>query len=118
MINAPEKTPRRPKKPPGKLLIWGLSCTAFSYGMINGGDIDLILDEQSKNYRPFGEIAMSMGMLTHEQVDGLHQVQQMRATVEVAEALALSGVCPTDQIMTQLGRFFSRQEVSPVTAQG
>jgi hypothetical protein len=94
-----------------------IGSLAFSYGMINGGDIDVILDEQRADHRPFGEIAMSMGMLTREQVDSLVQVQQMRATVETAEALVLSGICTIDEMMTQLGRFFSQREVPAVGAQ-
>jgi hypothetical protein len=80
---------------------------AFSYGMITGGDIDTILDEQRRNYRPFGEIAMGLGMLTRTQVDSLLRVQEMRAAVETAEALALAGVCSMDDIMSHLGRFFT-----------
>jgi hypothetical protein len=92
-----------------------IGSIAFGHGMIGGGDIDVILDEQRKDYRPFGEIAMSMGMLTRNQVDALLRVQQMRGAVETAEALALSGICLIDDITTQLGRFFSQQERSPVS---
>lgn len=95
-----------------------IGSIAFSYGMITGGDIDLILDEQRKDHRRFGEIAMSTGMLTREQVNILLQVQQMRAAVETAEALALSGICTIDEMKTQLGRFFSTRSVSPVCHEG
>jgi len=91
-----------------------IGSIAFSYGMITGGDIDVILDEQRSDYRPFGEIAMSMGMLTREQVDALLHVQQMRSAVETAEALVLSGMCETDKMRAQLGKFFLQQRMSPV----
>ncbi len=83
-----------------------IGSIAFSYGMITGGDIDVILDEQRKNYRPFGEIAMEMGMLTRSQLDALLHVQQMRGATETAEALALSGACPVDELLAMLGKFF------------
>lgn len=92
-----------------------IGSIAFSYGMITGGDIDVILDEQRKNYRPFGEIAMEMGMLTRGQLDALLRVQQMRGATETAEALALSGACPVDELMAALGRFFCESK-SLVTA--
>lgn len=93
-----------------------LGSIAFSYGMITGGDIDVILDEQRRDYRPFGKIAMEMGMLTRQQVETLLRIQQMREAVETAEALALSGVCPIDEVMSQLGRFFAAQAAAPLCA--
>ncbi len=84
-----------------------IGSIAFSHGMISGGDIDLILDEQRRDYRPFGEIAMSMGMLKGDQVDALLRVQQMRAAVETAEALALAEMCSIQEVASQLGAFFS-----------
>lgn len=83
-----------------------IGSIAFSHGMITGGDIDVILDEQRRRYRPFGEIAMEMGMLRREQVEALLLVQQMRAAVETAEALALSGFCSVEEVRSELGRFF------------
>ncbi|MBN2563154.1 MAG: hypothetical protein JXQ75_19705 [Phycisphaerae bacterium] len=91
-----------------------IGSIAFSYGMITGGDIDLILDEQRNNYKPFGEIAMDKGMLTQEQVEALLQVQQMRAAMHVAEALALSRISSIEQMMAELSQFFSQQRLSPV----
>ena len=82
-----------------------LGVIAFRYGMITGGDIDDILDTQRRDDRPFGEIAVERGLLTHEQVRTLLFVQQMRAATETAEALALAGVCETEEVMAQLGRF-------------
>ena len=89
-----------------------IGAIAFSYGMISGGDIDVVLEQQRKNHRPFGELAMSMGMLTLEQVNTLLRVQEMRGAIEVAQALALSGICAVDEMMLQLGRFFSQRHAS------
>lgn len=89
-----------------------IGSIAFSHGMITGGDIDVILDEQRNRYRPFGEIAMEMGMLRRDQVEALLLIQQMRAALETAEALALSGFCSIEEARSELGRFFD----TPITA--
>jgi hypothetical protein len=93
-----------------------IGLIAFSFGMINGADIDLILDQQRRDYRPFGQIAMEMGMLTRQQVQTLLRVQQVRGATETAEALVLSGVCPMDSLMNQLGKFFMAKAESPLAA--
>lgn len=85
-----------------------IGLIAFGYGMISGGDIDEILDEQQPGGDRFGEIAVRKGVLTQEQVDTLLSVQQMRAATETAEALALSGVCGMEQVVSLLGRFLSQ----------
>jgi chorismate-pyruvate lyase len=105
--------------------LWGLlrstpepiGSIAFSHGLITCGDIDIILDQQRLCHRPFGEIAMEMGMLTRKQVEALLMVQQTRAAVEIAEALALAGICALDEMKTQLGRFFTNQAASAVACE-
>lgn len=84
-----------------------IGLIAFKYGLVTTGDIDMILDEQRKNRRPFGEIAIEMGVITKPQLKALLKVQQMRAATEIAEALALSGVQPVEEVMIRLGEFLS-----------
>ncbi len=92
-----------------------IGSIAFKYGLIASGDIDLILDHQRKNHRPFGMIAIELGILTKVQLKALLKVQQMRAAVEIAEALALAGIQPVEQIMTNLGEFMCQfAEPQPV----
>ena len=88
-----------------------IGAIAFRYGMITGSDIDLVLEEQRRHYRRFGETAMNMGMLTPTQVEALVQIQQLRLVTETAEALALAGICPLDRVMTELGRFLAQREL-------
>jgi hypothetical protein len=95
-----------------------IGSIAFGYGLISGSDIDDILDEQREKYRPFGEIAVSRSLLTQRQVDMLLLVQHLRAATEIAEALALAGVCPVEQIMSALGRFLARAETPALCAAG
>lgn len=87
---------------------------AFSYGMISGSDIDLVLDEQQRDYRRFGEIATSMGMLTREQVEMLLRVQAFRSATEATEALGLAGVCSLEDAIQQLGRFLTQVSLTSV----
>lgn len=94
-----------------------IGSIAFSYGMISGSDIDAVLDEQRKTYRPFGEIAISKKLLTRGQVEKLLGVQQIRAATESAEALALSGVCPIERIMPRLGQFLLQNHESILCAE-
>ena len=83
-----------------------IGSIAFRYGMLSAGDIDCILEEHLASYRSFGQIMVEMGILIREQFKSLLYVQQIQAVVEIAEALALSGLCPVDEIMGHLGRFF------------
>ncbi len=85
-----------------------IGAIAYSYGMITGADIDIILDEQRVSRRRFGEIAVSLGILEEEQVVVLLRIQQLRAASEIAEALSLSGVCSFDDAVSHLGRFLAR----------
>ncbi|MBC7834501.1 MAG: hypothetical protein H7Y88_05295 [Phycisphaerales bacterium] len=93
-----------------------LGAIAFNYGMITGADIDMILAEQRGTKRLFGEIALSMGILTKGQVESLVRIQQMRSAVGVAEALLLSGVFDAAELMGELGRFLSVYQHKSVIA--
>lgn len=85
-----------------------IGSIAFKYGLVSSNDIDLILDEQRKNHRQFGAIAIEMGILSSDQLNALLKVQEMRYSVEIAEALALSGRQAADEIMVHLGEFLSK----------
>ncbi len=84
-----------------------IGMLAFRHGMISGADIDRILDAQRTDGRVFGELAVEMGILTPAQVDALLGIQRCLSAVEVAEALALSGLVPVADIMTILGEFLT-----------
>jgi hypothetical protein len=82
-----------------------IGSIAFSHGLLSCEDIDCILDEQRHSRQQFGQIAVQHGLLTTGQIDTLLQIQQTRAASEVAEALALSGLCPPTIALEYLGRF-------------
>ncbi len=82
-----------------------IGSIAFSHGLLSCQDIDCILDEQRVSRLPFGQIAAQRGLLTEAQIETLLQIQQVRVASEIAEALALSGVCPPLVALEYLGRF-------------
>ena len=84
-----------------------IGMLAFRHGMISGADIDRVLEAQRHDGRVFGELAVEMGLLTTEQIQALLCVQRYRYAVEVAEALALSGLVPPGRILPALGEFLS-----------
>lgn len=92
-----------------------IGSIAFSYGLLTGDDVDVVLTEQRKEHRQFGEIAASMGMLTRGQVESLVYVQQIRGVMEIAEALVLAGVTPPDTMFSAVGRFLSTRSESNQT---
>src|SRR6188768_1451570 len=81
-----------------------IGSIAFSYGLLSGEDVDLILSEQRRERRQFGEIAASMGVLTNAQVAALLRVQHVRGASETAEALVLAGLAPPEAVFAALGR--------------
>ena len=83
---------------------------AFRYGLVTGADIDAVLDEQRRAYRPFGEIAVSQGLLTEKQVEVLLYIQHLRGATEAAEALALAEICPIERLIGYLGQFLSSRQ--------
>ncbi|MGD8450706.1 MAG: hypothetical protein PVJ57_02710 [Phycisphaerae bacterium] len=87
-----------------------IGSIALSYGLISAWDVESILEEQRACYRPFGEIAVEKGLLTSAQVEMLLLVQRLRASTEVAEALALSGVCPAEEVVSHFGRFLAMND--------
>lgn len=86
-----------------------IGSIAFSYGLLSGDDVDVILNEQRKQHRQFGEIAAAMGMLTRAQVESLVQVQHIRGVMEIAEALVLAGVTDAAAMFRAVGRFLSQR---------
>ena len=93
-----------------------IGTLALRYGIIAAGDIETVLDEQRETRMPFGEIAVSQGLIQRDQLDALLRVQQVRAAVEIAEAIALSRICSVDDIMAHLGRFLLRAAEPAVPA--
>ena len=85
-----------------------IGMIAASHGLLNPLQIDKILDRQRGGKDRFGEIAVSLGFVTHEQVQTLIKIQEFRASSEIAEALALSGVLSVEDAGRYLGGFLMR----------
>ncbi len=85
-----------------------IGAIAFRHRVLSGEDIDDILDEQVRQYRPFGQIACELGRLDEQQVRMLLRMQQLRMAVDLVEELVLSGIVTADQILPHFGRFMQR----------
>lgn len=86
-----------------------IGSIAFSYGLLSGEDVDLVLNEQRRGHRQFGEIAQALGILTRAQVEALVRVQHVRSAVEVAEALIVSGLLAPESAFQALGRYLTQE---------
>ncbi len=84
-----------------------IGSIAFSYGLLSSDDIDLILEEQKREHRQFGEIAAALGMLTRAQVEALVAIQTARNALGSAEAIILSGIGAHGTMLAALGRFLA-----------
>ncbi len=82
-----------------------LGSLAFQYGIMYGGDVDLVLARQRDDIRQFGEIAIDLGILTPAQLRSLLRVQQIRQAVEVAEALTLAGYIDEEVVLDMFACF-------------
>jgi hypothetical protein len=84
-----------------------IGSIAFSHGMLTGDDVDQILDRQKQSRQPFGQIAVEMGILDDRQITRLLEIQRLRSLMATAEAMILTGMCPTADVMSRLGRFLA-----------
>ncbi len=82
-----------------------IGAIAFRHGVLSGADVDDILDEQVREYRPFGQIARELGRLTEEQVNALLQMQQLRLAMDLLEALVVAQVATAEELVPHFGRF-------------
>ncbi|MBI4581987.1 MAG: hypothetical protein HY718_19975 [Planctomycetes bacterium] len=87
-----------------------LGMIAVGHGMLDSSQIDMILDRQRESSERFGEIAISLGFLTPEQVRTLIKIQEFRAASVLAEALALAGVLRYEDAVRYLGAFLAGDE--------
>lgn len=91
---------------------------AVSHGLLFPEQIDRILDRQRESQMRFGEIAEELGYLDKVQVDTLLKIQELRAMVNIGEALALSEVMPFDDTCHYLGNYLTQnQEVIEMIAE-
>lgn len=63
---------------------------AMMHGLLEPADIDAVLRHQTADERRFGELAVSMGILSSTQLEILARGQALRACLELVEDLALA----------------------------
>lgn len=89
-----------------------IGMIAVGHGILDPNAIDKVLDHQRGSDERFGEIAVRLGLLSHEQVAALMKIQDFRLSAEVAEALALSGILPIEDAALHLSSYFTRDRES------
>ena len=87
-----------------------IGMIAVGHGLLRPDQIDLILDRQRNSSLRFGDLAIELGCLTQEQVELLLAIQEFRASAAAAEAMALAGTLPWDDVVRYLGAFLTHDD--------
>ena len=82
-----------------------IGAIALRNGVLRETHIDAILIEQGLRYRPFGEIAIELGLLSNGQVDDILFVQRVSNVTTVVEALIVAGRCSREEILHEMVQF-------------
>jgi hypothetical protein len=92
-----------------------IGLLAYSHGLLPADSIEEILTKQQDLDLRFGETAVRLGLLTHQQVEVLLMIQNYRAAMELGEALALIGRIESEEVMRALHKFW-QTKVQPKAA--
>lgn len=82
-----------------------IGIIAVEHGMILGRQIDQILSRQQELGLRFGQTGVEMGHLTEGNMACLLELQQLRASWRVIEAILLSGMLPSERILRAYATF-------------
>ena len=84
-----------------------IGMLSLRMGLLTVEQIDHILElqEQEGNGRRFGELAESLGLLSHVQVTRLLAVQSLNRELELGERLVLSGRIEARELIQRLNDF-------------
>ncbi len=95
-----------------------IGLLAYAHGLLPVDSIEDVLAKQRDLDLRFGETAVRMGLLTHQQVEILLMIQQYRAAMELGEALALIGCLDLDECIQAFHEFWkTKVQLRPKTAQ-
>jgi hypothetical protein len=100
---------------PGPWSRSGLTIGALSLRLdvLTLENIDAIIEQQAREPKLFGELAVQLNFVTREQVDRLLQIQQMHWALEVGEMLVLAGIIDLPKLAELLARFLAEHPIVP-----
>jgi hypothetical protein len=105
-----DKLPR-----PGPWSRSGLTIGALSLRLdvLTLENIDAIIEQQAREPKLFGELAVQLGFVSREEVERLLQIQQMHWALEVGEMLVLAGMIDLPKLADLLARFLAEHPLEP-----
>jgi hypothetical protein len=103
---------------PGPWSRSGLTIGALSLRLdaLTLESIDAIVEQQAREPKMFGELAVRLGFLTTAQVARLLEIQQMHWALEIGEMLVLAGMLDLPRLIALLARFLAENPVAPSRA--
>jgi hypothetical protein len=100
---------------PGPWSRSGLTIGALSLRLdaLTLENIDAIIEQQAREPKLFGELAVKLGFLSADEVARLLQIQQLHWALELGEMLVLEGLIDLPKLAELLARFLAEHPLSP-----
>ena len=94
---------------PGPWSRSGLTIGALSLRLdaLTLENIDAIIEQQAREPKLFGELAVKLGFLSADEVARLLEIQQMHWALELGEMLVLAGLIDLPKLAELLARFLA-----------
>jgi hypothetical protein len=101
---------------PGPWSRSGLTIGALSLRLdaLTLENIDAIIEQQAREPKLFGELAVKLGFLSTEEVARLLEIQQMHWALELGEMLVLAGLIDLPRLAELLARFLAEHPLRPL----
>lgn len=90
----------------------GMLALRMNLLMVDQIDHVLELQEKEGNVRRFGEVAESVGLLSHRQVSRLLAIQSLNREMEMGERLVLAGRIDVQELVRHLNDFVNSRSES------
>ena len=100
---------------PGPWSRSGLTIGALSLRLdaLTLENIDAIIEQQAREPKRFGELAVRLGFLSENEVARLLAIQQMHWALELGEMLVLAGLIDLPRLIELLARFLAEHPLTP-----
>ena len=107
--------PRDSLPRPGPWSRSGLTIGALSLRLdaLTLENIDAIIEQQAREPKLFGELAVKLGFLSAQKIERLLQIQQLHWALEIGEMLVLASMIDLPRLVELLGRFLAEHPLGP-----